>query len=226
MLPRYSAEYTDGKTLIYQDSFVIIYYILAEDATPLDLSRASKSSEMSPPLLISRVGKTVRDKKKMKQRRPRIGSKLNVKPSPSQDRPCRERRKRTVPKWAKANELLLDLLCPICNELMVDATVTPCCGNSFCNGCVRSLLLKSGDGTCFDCNKSISPDDLVPYPALRWIIMNWRNILWCTCECRRVTFVHVLFCPCVAIGPTGLCCLVLFWSQFIVLSQLFETVVV
>lgn len=69
------------------------------------------------------------------------------------------------------------LLCPISKDLMVDAMVTPCCGNSFCDGCARLLLLKSGDNTCFTCNKSVSADDLVPYPALRWMINYYRNLL-------------------------------------------------
>ncbi|TWW68717.1 E3 ubiquitin-protein ligase RBBP6 [Takifugu flavidus] len=153
-----------------------------------------KSPEMSPTSLRLTIRKTI--DKKTKQRPPKIGSKGIVKPSPTQDVPCKGRRKpRTAPKGAKNKQLLLvkaegkkkagfkcrhvtgeSLLCPICKDLMVDATVTPCCGNSFCDGCARMLLLKSGDNTCFTCNKSVSPDDLVPYPALRWIINYYRNL--------------------------------------------------
>lgn len=28
-----------------------------------------------------------------------------------------------------------ELLCPICNDLMTDAVVIPCCGNSYCDDC-------------------------------------------------------------------------------------------
>lgn len=28
-----------------------------------------------------------------------------------------------------------ELLCPICNDLMTDAVVIPCCGNSYCDEC-------------------------------------------------------------------------------------------
>ena len=37
-----------------------------------------------------------------------------------------------------------ELLCPICNDLMSDAVVIPCCGNSYCDDCkfpfMQSLL--------------------------------------------------------------------------------------
>lgn len=162
--------------------------------TTQDLS-TPKSPAMSPPSLLLTIRKTI-DKKKMKQRPPKICFKWVVKPSPTQDVPSKGRRKpRTAPKGAKNKQLLRvraeskkkagfksthvtgeSLLCPICKDLMVDATVTPCCGNSFCDGCARSLLLESGDNTCFTCNKSLSPDDLVPYPALRWITNYYRNL--------------------------------------------------
>lgn len=162
--------------------------------TTHDLS-TPKSPKMSPPSLRLTIRKTI-DKKKTKQRPPKIGSKEIVKPSPTQDVPCKGRRKpRTAPKGAKNKQPLRvraqckkkadfkgrrvtgeSLLCPICKDLMVDAIVTPCCGNSFCGGCARLLLLESGDNTCFTCNKSVSPDDLVPYPALRWIVNYYRNL--------------------------------------------------
>jgi hypothetical protein len=28
-----------------------------------------------------------------------------------------------------------DLLCPICNQICIDAVITPCCHNSFCDEC-------------------------------------------------------------------------------------------
>lgn len=159
-----------------------------------DLS-TPKSPEMSPPSLRLTIRKTI-DKKKTKQRPPKIGSKDIAKPAPTQDVPCKGRRKaKMAPKGAKNKQLLRvkaeckkkagfkpsrvtmeSLLCPICKDLMVDATVTPCCGNSFCDGCARLLLLESGNNTCFTCNKPVSPDDLVPYPALRWIINYYRNL--------------------------------------------------
>lgn len=34
-----------------------------------------------------------------------------------------------------------ELLCPICNDLMTDAVVIPCCGNSYCDDCKFSLTM-------------------------------------------------------------------------------------
>lgn len=34
-----------------------------------------------------------------------------------------------------------ELLCPICNDLMTDAVVIPCCGNSYCDDCEFSPLM-------------------------------------------------------------------------------------
>lgn len=42
-----------------------------------------------------------------------------------------------------------ELLCPICNDLMTDAVVIPCCGNSYCDDCEFSLLM------CW-CNKTFN----------------------------------------------------------------------
>lgn len=163
-----------------------------------DLS-TPKSPQMSLPSLRLTIRKTI-DKKKTKQLPPKVGSKGIAEPSPTEDVPRMGRRKPgTAPKGAKNQQLLPvraeckkeagfkggrvtteSLLCPICKDMMVDAAVTPCCGNCFCHGCARLLLLESGDNTCFTCNKPVSPDDLVPYPALRWIINCYRNPSWCT----------------------------------------------
>ncbi|XP_069370013.1 E3 ubiquitin-protein ligase RBBP6-like isoform X2 [Paralichthys olivaceus] len=54
-----------------------------------------------------------------------------------------------------------ELLCPICNELMQDAAIIPCCGNSYCNDCIRTALLDSEEHICITCKQSdVSPDSL------------------------------------------------------------------
>lgn len=56
-----------------------------------------------------------------------------------------------------------DLLCSICSDLLTDAVMIPCCGNSFCDECIRSFLLESEDHECPDCHeKDISPGTLIP----------------------------------------------------------------
>lgn len=155
-----------------------------------------KSPQMSLPSLRLKIRKTrEEEKKKTKQLPLKVGSKGLAKLSPAEDVPRKGRRKPgPAPKGAKNKQLLPvraeckkeagfkggcvtteSLLCPICKDMMVDAAVTPCCGNCFCDGCARLRLLESGDSTCFTCNKPVSPDDLVPYPALRWIINCHRN---------------------------------------------------
>ncbi|XP_029901813.1 E3 ubiquitin-protein ligase RBBP6-like [Myripristis murdjan] len=69
-----------------------------------------------------------------------------------------------------------ELLCPICKELMADAVVTPCCGNSYCDECIRSSLLDSEEHICFTCQQSdVSPDDLSANEALRQAVEHFKN---------------------------------------------------
>ncbi|SAM05561.1 hypothetical protein [Absidia glauca] len=61
--------------------------------------------------------------------------------------------------------------CPLCQGLMREATVTPCCGASFCDECIRGHLLEN-DFRCFDCQQPIHQglDGLVPNGEVRlWI---------------------------------------------------------
>uniref|UniRef100_A0A8D8WF45 E3 ubiquitin-protein ligase RBBP6 n=1 Tax=Cacopsylla melanoneura TaxID=428564 RepID=A0A8D8WF45_9HEMI len=61
-----------------------------------------------------------------------------------------------------------DLLCNLCEDLMMDAVMTPCCGISFCDECIRNLLLESEEHECPDCKeKDVSPDTLIPNRFLR-----------------------------------------------------------
>lgn len=60
-------------------------------------------------------------------------------------------------------EIPEDLLCSICSDLLTDAVMIPCCGNSFCDECIRSCLLESEEHECPDCHeKDISPGTLIP----------------------------------------------------------------
>lgn len=42
-----------------------------------------------------------------------------------------------------------ELLCPICNDLMSDAVVIPCCGNSYCDDCKLSRAQDFDHSTLF-----------------------------------------------------------------------------
>uniref|UniRef100_A0A8K9XB70 CCHC-type domain-containing protein n=1 Tax=Oncorhynchus mykiss TaxID=8022 RepID=A0A8K9XB70_ONCMY len=80
-----------------------------------------------------------------------------------------------VPREASSSEDEADpipdeLLCPICNDLMSDAVVIPCCGNSYCDDCIRTNLLDSEEHTCFTCKQSdVSPDALIANKFLRQV---------------------------------------------------------
>ncbi|KAF1439406.1 E3 ubiquitin-protein ligase RBBP6, partial [Spheniscus mendiculus] len=54
------------------------------------------------------------------------------------------------------------LLCLICKDLLTDAAVIPCCGNSYCDECIRTAVLESEEHTCPTCHQTeVSPDALV-----------------------------------------------------------------
>ncbi|CAH0564594.1 unnamed protein product [Brassicogethes aeneus] len=75
-----------------------------------------------------------------------------------------------------STEIPEDLLCSICHDLLTDAVMIPCCGNSFCDECIRSALLESEDHECPDCReKDISPGTLIPNRFLRTSVANFKN---------------------------------------------------
>ncbi|XP_008560490.1 E3 ubiquitin-protein ligase RBBP6 isoform X2 [Microplitis demolitor] len=76
----------------------------------------------------------------------------------------------------KKPEIPEDLLCNLCKDLLTDAVMIPCCGNSFCDECIRTLLLESEEHQCPDCpEKDISPENLIPSRFLRNAVMNFKN---------------------------------------------------
>ncbi|XP_059688105.1 E3 ubiquitin-protein ligase RBBP6-like [Gavia stellata] len=69
-----------------------------------------------------------------------------------------------------------ELSCPVCKELMTDAAVIPCCGNSFCDECIRTALLDSEEHTCPACHQTdVSPDTLIANLFLRKAVNNFKN---------------------------------------------------
>uniref|UniRef100_A0A8C5D0C0 RBBP6 ligase n=1 Tax=Gouania willdenowi TaxID=441366 RepID=A0A8C5D0C0_GOUWI len=110
-----------------------------------------------------------------------------------------------VPNEQSSSEEEIDpipdnLLCPICTELMIDAAVIPCCGNTYCDECIRTALLDSEDHVCFTCKQSdVSPDSLTANNYLRQVNLRCThypyrylldfavfNIIKCICDdlCR------------------------------------------
>ncbi|XP_066566431.1 E3 ubiquitin-protein ligase RBBP6-like [Amia ocellicauda] len=61
-----------------------------------------------------------------------------------------------------------ELLCLLCEELLVDAVVIPCCGTNYCDECIRTCLLDSDEHECPTCHKlGVSPDSLEANQFLR-----------------------------------------------------------
>ncbi|KAF7725861.1 E3 ubiquitin-protein ligase rbbp6 [Apophysomyces ossiformis] len=56
--------------------------------------------------------------------------------------------------WYESIPVPDSLRCPICNGLFREATITPCCGSSFCDECIRGHMLEN-DFTCHDCKQQI-----------------------------------------------------------------------
>ncbi|KAG7302657.1 hypothetical protein JYU34_012608 [Plutella xylostella] len=69
-----------------------------------------------------------------------------------------------------------ELICSLCRDLLTDAVMIPCCGNSFCDECIRGSLLESEDRECPDCReKEIAPTTLIPNRFLRNSVSAFRN---------------------------------------------------
>ncbi|XP_077411745.1 E3 ubiquitin-protein ligase RBBP6 isoform X2 [Vanacampus margaritifer] len=69
-----------------------------------------------------------------------------------------------------------ELQCLICHDLLVDSVVIPCCGNSYCDDCVRTALLDSEGHICPTCNQSdVSPDTLIANKFLRQAVNNFKK---------------------------------------------------
>lgn len=79
-----------------------------------------------------------------------------------------------------------ELKCSICSELMKDAVIIQCCGESFCDECKRDLTMEffhysipllgireyllEHDFTCPKCSETdVSPDTLMANKALRTV---------------------------------------------------------
>ncbi|XP_042361431.1 E3 ubiquitin-protein ligase RBBP6-like isoform X2 [Plectropomus leopardus] len=88
-------------------------------------------------------------------------------PFASQEQPKSEDEEDPVPD---------ELLCLICHDLLSDAVVIPCCGNSYCDDCIRTTLLDSEEHVCPTCSQSdVSPDTLIANKFLRQAIDNFKR---------------------------------------------------
>lgn len=81
-----------------------------------------------------------------------------------------------MPQSDRKQKVPEELICSICEDLFTDAVMTPCCGVSFCDECVRTALLESEENECPDCKeKGTSPGSLIPNRFLRNSVNSFRN---------------------------------------------------
>ncbi|XP_063682920.1 uncharacterized protein LOC134817619 [Bolinopsis microptera] len=66
-----------------------------------------------------------------------------------------------------------EMKCPICKQLMVDACLNACCGQSFCDECIRDKLLD--DSVCPACGDEVSLNQLISNKALRVTINKYKK---------------------------------------------------
>ncbi|KAI7897820.1 DWNN domain-containing protein [Cokeromyces recurvatus] len=66
------------------------------------------------------------------------------------------------------------LACPICQGLLREATITPCCGTSFCDECIRVHLMEH-NFACQSCEQTIQNglDGLIPNIDVRECVDNY-----------------------------------------------------
>ncbi|XP_055932173.1 E3 ubiquitin-protein ligase RBBP6-like isoform X2 [Argiope bruennichi] len=83
-----------------------------------------------------------------------------------------------------------ELLCMVCKDLLQDAVLIPCCGNSFCDECVRQVLLESENHECPVCHEvNVSPNTLIPNRFLRTAVLNYKNETGYTTKIRKAAFL-------------------------------------
>lgn len=76
--------------------------------------------------------------------------------------------------WYDSIPVPKHLQCPICNGILREATITPCCGASFCDECIRVHLMEH-DFACQDCQQTIQNglDGLIPNLNVRECVDNY-----------------------------------------------------
>ncbi|XP_043215539.1 E3 ubiquitin-protein ligase RBBP6-like [Amphibalanus amphitrite] len=61
-----------------------------------------------------------------------------------------------------------DLCCKVCKDLIREAVMSPCCGENFCDECLRTALVESENSECPECHQTdVSPDNIIPNRFIR-----------------------------------------------------------
>ncbi|KAH7731975.1 Zinc knuckle family protein [Aphelenchoides avenae] len=67
--------------------------------------------------------------------------------------------------------------CPLCHQMLRDAVLTICCGESFCLECIQSVMLEDAHRRCpgTNCGEPLSPESLVENKMIRKAVQNYWN---------------------------------------------------
>ncbi len=85
----------------------------------------------------------------------------------------RQKRLQATEEPKKNNKPPEELICSLCKEIMKEAVIIPCCGESFCSECICTHLCDN-EFTCPACKKDkVSPENLAPNKALRQVLSSF-----------------------------------------------------
>lgn len=97
----------------------------------------------------------------------------------------KKKSKQPLEKISQEVETPPELVCDICKELMKDAVIIPCCGESYCYGCIQEYLCEN-EFTCPACKKdNVSPENLAPNKALRAVSNDYVMIHYFLWSCQH-----------------------------------------
>ncbi|VDK75301.1 unnamed protein product [Litomosoides sigmodontis] len=91
---------------------------------------------------------------------------------------ARQKKPEVAKPEPEIREIPPELKCPICSQLLRDAVLTTCCGDSFCADCLQQRLLETPNAKCPGTNcfqTAVSADKLVPNLKMRQAVEAFKH---------------------------------------------------
>ncbi|VDN03133.1 unnamed protein product [Thelazia callipaeda] len=91
---------------------------------------------------------------------------------------ARQKKPEVAKPEPEIREVPPELKCPICSQLLREAVLTTCCGDSFCADCFQHRLLETPNAKCPGTNcfqTAVSADKLVPNLKMRQAVEAFKN---------------------------------------------------
>ncbi|VDO44794.1 unnamed protein product, partial [Onchocerca flexuosa] len=91
---------------------------------------------------------------------------------------ARQKKPEVAKSEPEIREIPPELKCPICSQLLRDAVLTTCCGDSFCADCLQQRLLETPNAKCPGTNcfqTAVSADKLVPNLKMRQAVEAFKH---------------------------------------------------